>query len=89
MSLESGSTSSLNYHRDLSQDDGTSTTSGHSSVDLQQSLDDSERLTMLASAVTWIKQELVSKSYTLIKLGCALMHNTLCISSNNTLATEY
>lgn len=58
MSFETGSNTSLNQ-KDLSQDD-ESTTSGHSSVDLQHPMDDSERITMLASAVSWIKEELVS-----------------------------
>lgn len=61
MSVGSGSMTSLSQ-RDLSQDDENSTTSGLSSVDLPSTVDDGERLTMLASAVKWIKEELVSLS---------------------------
>jgi hypothetical protein len=59
MSFELGSTTSLSQ-RDLSQEDGVSTNSGQSSVDLHGPVDDSERLALLASAVSWIKEELVS-----------------------------
>lgn len=54
----------------LEDEEVASTASGQSSVDLngllqqqqsnQSSLDDSERLSMLSSAVSWIKEELVN-----------------------------
>ena len=65
--------------RDLSQDDENSTTSGLSSVDLP-SVDDGERLTMLASAVKWIKEELVSLSTSnIITLWFLMIKDERCI----------
>lgn len=76
MSFETGSSISLNAplvarsSSSLEDDEVASTASGQSSVDLgplqqpqsrQSSVDDSERLSMLASAVSWIKEELVSQ----------------------------